>query len=142
MGIERRAKAVDLQRPDRAFGVKVEDPIASVSSARLAVGDHVGDGDVLELVMAASGATCSPFMTVPSSSSIQRSPRPGAGLRACREVDRASVWAGAQQHASVGAISEKRGPAGQIVAPRSGWPAPGRQEGALIGGNCGRRPGL
>src|SRR6202140_5188574 len=48
-GIERRAISVTLQRPDRAFRGECRDPLDQFL-ARLAVGDHIGDGDVLELV--------------------------------------------------------------------------------------------
>src|SRR6202790_543065 len=50
-GIERRAIGIALQRPDRAFGGEGRDPLDQLF-AGLAIGDYVGDGDMLELVSA------------------------------------------------------------------------------------------
>ncbi len=47
--VERRAIGITLQRPDRAFRGKCRDPLDQLF-ARLAIGDHVGNGDMLELV--------------------------------------------------------------------------------------------
>ena len=47
--VERRAIGITLQRTDRAVGGEGRDPLDQLLT-RLAVGDHVSDRDVLELV--------------------------------------------------------------------------------------------
>ena len=141
-GIERRAIGIALQRPDRAFGGEGRDPLDQFL-ARLAIGDHVGDGDVLELV---GGRKARHLLALHDRAVVVHQLADDADRRQAgelAEIDRGFGMAGAQQHAAVARDQRKHvaGP-GEIVGAGIGVGQRPAAGGAFVGRNPGAAIGL